>query len=526
MEVDINDLASIGAIRDQSPYQLPPEAFNTILNMRCEDGGLVSLPGWEQVFGTPGVAPHFAMALRTNAATMLLYTSLTKAYGFDGTTHTEVTRLAGNYAANDTEDWNGTLLGGIPIINNGVDVPQYWPTIALATKLANLTNWPGTLRAKVVRAFGPHLLAFNITDGGVSYPHLIQWSHPADPGTLPSSWDYTDPTKDAGRKDLPDVDSGVLLDALALGTTMYAYKEKSIWKIRFIGGRFIYDFGQSAWITTVGLLAPRCVATTGDGMKHVLATQDDIIWHDGNQVKSVLNRRQRRRLFNEMDATNFSNSFMFCHPLKGEMWFCYPSSGQTYPDKALIMNYIESPNWTITEADGINFRNAAAMTLENPSDEAWSDGDDAWEEDTGPWSSVARNRIIACAPASTKFFGMDAGATRDGVAFTVTLQREGLSLLGRKRNGDWIVDHQVIKMFQRLWPKIQGGPVRIRCGSQLLVNGPISWSAYTSFDPESGVVGDPGPISGRAMAVEFSTTTAVSWKIDGYKFEVAKLGEF
>lgn len=529
-DIDINDLATIGAVSDTPSYMLPPEAWTTALNVRAINGGIEGLGGWSQVFGTPAVAPHFAMPISTTAAFFWIYASLSKIYVFDGATHTNITRQTAsadvNYTATDTPDWNGTLLGGVPILNNNNDIPQFWGTISPGTKMANLTNWPANLRAKVIRAFGPYGIAFNLTDGGVNFPHTIQWSHPADPGSIPTSWDYTNPSVDAGRKDFSDVNSGVLLDALPLGSTMIVFKENSTWRMRFIGGRFIFDFGQSAWITTSGLLAPRCVAVTGDGTRQIAATQEDIIWHDGNNYKSVLDLRQRSRLFNEMDTDHYGTSFMFDNPAKGEMWFCYPSAGNTYPDKALIMHYRRGEPFPITEANGITFRNAIVGGIESPSEEAWNDGSEGWDVDTGPWSQLQRRRTILSSPINTKLYLLDSGITRDGSNFATLLRREGLSLLGRKRNGEWIVDHQVEKLVDGVWPKIQGGPVTIRIGSQETVNGAVSWGSPISFNPNVDVMASPDVVSGRAVGIEFSTSGGVSWRIDGYKYNVIPMGEF
>lgn len=529
-DIDINDVAMIGAVSDTPGYMLPPEAWSIALNMRMVDGGVEGLLGWSQVFGTPLFAPHFAMPISTNAAFFWLYASLTKIGVFDGATHTNITRqTAGNdvnYTATDTPDWNATLLGGVPILNNGNDIPQFWNAISVATKMANLTNWPATLRAKIVRAFGPYGVAFNLTDGGTAFPHTVQWSHPADPGSIPISWDYTNPVVDAGRKDFSDVNSGVLVDALPLGSTMYVFKENSTWRMRFIGGRFIFDFGQSAWITTSGLIAPRCVAVTGDGTRQIAATQEDIIWHDGNNYKSVLDQKQRRRLFNEIDTNHFGTSFMFDNPSKGEMWFCYPSSGNTYPDKALIMYYRKGEPFPITEADGITFRNATVGGIESPNEEQWDTGTDAWDVDTGPWSELLRRRTVLSAPASTKLFLLDNGIKRDGANFATILRREGLSLLGRKRNGEWIVDHEVEKFVDGVWPKIQGGPVNIRVGKQDTVNGPVAWGTGVSFNPTTDVMASPDVVNGRAVGIEFSTNGGVTWRLDGYKYNVSPMGKF
>lgn len=528
-EVEINDIAKIGAVADVPAYMLPPEAWNFVQNARAIDLGLEKLLGWTQIFGTPGVAPHFVMPISTVAQNFWLYASLTKIYVFDGATHTNITRQTAavdvNYTVTEGADWNGTVLGGVPILNNGADVPQFWSTIAVGTKMVGLTNWPATLRTKILRAHGPFLMAFGLIDNGVSYPHRVRWSHPADPGTVPTSWDVTNATKDAGEVDLSDVNSGIIQDALPLGNVMFAYKETSTWKARFVGGRSVFDFGEGPWLPTMGLLAARCVALTGDGQRHVVATQDDIVWHNGNTVRSILNNRQRRRLSGEIDTTNFENSFMFANPLFNEMWFCYPSTGNEFPDTALIMNYSDPEAWVVTEANGITFRHAAVGNIESPSEETWEDNPtEIWTDDTGAWGELERRRVVLAGTAATKFYNLDRGATRDGTSFSGTIRRDGLSIIGRKRNGEWIVDHQFRKMARRLWPKLQGGPVNIRLGASETVNGSVGWGAYVEFNPSAEVTADVAPISGRALSVEFTSTNG--FRLDGYKLDLVKLGQF
>jgi hypothetical protein len=527
MIFEIDDIASVGSVSDIPGYQLPPESWTLALNMRYRDNALESLSGWTQIFGTPLYPPHFTMPVVTTSQIFWPYVSLTKAAVWDGTAHTDITRAAGDYTATDSLQWNGTIFGGVPILNNGNDVPQYWSTLNPATKMANLVNWPATLRAKVIRAFGPFLFAISLTDTGVQYPHRLRWSDQADPGTLPGSWDVSNPAVLAGEVDLPDVLAGVLVDALPLGSTLFLYKESSIWRTRFVGGQSVFDVGQSSWVTTSGLLGPRCVCISGDGLKHVLATQDDIIWHDGNTVNSILTGRQRKRLQNEIDTSNYNQSFIFANPFNTEIWFCYPSRGNTYPDKAIIMNYRTAGgrDWVVTEADGITFRNAVVGNVEAPNLETWDSGTDTWDGTLDPWSVLQRRRVVVSDPTSGVFLLLDDGTTRNGAQFTSTLQREGLALIGKKRNGDLVVDHQKMKMLKRMWPKVRGGSVNVRFGAQQLVQGATLWGTSSIFDPTTQVYVDPGIVSGRAVGIEFQATNKV-WALDGYKIDMVPMGEF
>lgn len=523
-EIEINDLAMIGNVRDIPAYQLPPEAFSQAQNVRFYNEGFEVVHGRTPVFGTPGVAPHFALPISSTSQSFWLYVSLTKGYVFDGTTHTNITRQTASvdvdYTATQTRQWNGTLLGGVPILNNGIDLPQYWPTLAPATKLANLANWPTTLRAQVVRAFSPFLFAFNLVDNSVAYPHAVQWSHPADPGAVPTSWDITDPSVDAGRVDLADVDAGVILDALPLGGRMMIYKEGSTWRATFVGGQSIFDF--KAFLETSGILAPRCMTLTGDGQKHVVATQDDILLHNGVSADSIVTKRYKKYLFNEIDTTNYRNSFMFTNPYFNEIWFCFPEAGEEHPTRALVWSYNEGKLGAFSEVE-IDFRNVATGVIETPAVDTWATVSGSWETYEGPWSENVRRKLVACDPANTQFLSLDTGTDFDGAPIQAIAAREGLSVTGRKRNGDWIVDFRSMKFIRRLWIKGSGGPFDVRVGFSTLPDGSVAWLPAQSFNPATqNYIDFVG--TGRAFAIEFSSSNP--FRVDGYKLDGDVTGLF
>lgn len=530
--IPLDKISAIGVVKDVPPYQLPPEAWNEALNVRCRDGSIEQLLGWAQTFGTPGVPPHFAIPLQTAAQTWWLYVSLTKGYVYDGSGHTNITRQTAmvdvDYTAAETKNWNGTVLGGIPILNNNNDIPQYWATPSIATKLANLPHWDSNIRALCIRAVGPYLVALNITDGGSAFPHQVLWSHPADPGSVPSSWDFTDPAVDAGLNELPDVNSGIILDGLTLKGSLYIYKEGAVWRMTPIGGRYVFKF--ETMLETAGILAQRCVAATGDGKYHVFLSQDDLVRHNGVEAVGLLSARMKKTLFNKIDTTNFGTSFVFCNPTYDEIWVCYPSAGATHADSALIWNYKTGEFGACTEADGITFRNAQVGVTTKDDLETWDTAVGSWNTDIAAWSTLQRRRVLLCAPDSTKFLLLDEGALRDGVAFEGLLQRTGLSVLGRDRQGNWINDFEVWKLFSRVWMKLRGEPVEVRVGVQKLVDGDISWDAAKTFSPTSmsgpasGMTVDK-IASGRALALEIRGTGGF-FSLDGYKVDVQPMGQF
>lgn len=533
--VEINDLTTFGQVNDIPAYQLPPEAWTTVENMRFTKDGVAVLDGWAQIYGTPGVPPHFAIPVKSTSQTWWLYTSLTKAYVFDGVNHTNITRqTAGvdvNYTANNTQDWNGTIFGGVPILNDGVDVPQYWASYSIATKLAALPNWPATSRAKIIRNFNSFLVAFNVTDVATIYPHLVWWSAPADPGTVPVTWDYNDPTNESGRNPLPDVNSGEILEAKMLQNTMFIYKERSIWKMTYIGGQFVFDF--DVFLEEIGILGPRCVCSDEKGLRHIVVTQDDIIAHNGNSVDSILTDRQRRNLFESlMNRDAAATSFIFLNRLKDEIWFCFPEQGQTQPTRALIWNYKKGKG-AISFSNGISFRNAVVGDIEGASVDFWSTGTDVWDTDTGGWSQFFRGRVVLCSPVNTKFYQLDSGTTRDGAQFTPTLQRVDLGIIGKTRSGAPVNDWKKLKMVDSVAPKVNGASIRVRVGFRDAVGetSPLQWQDYTAFNPASDIwvntiTNETITGCGRAVAIEFSADNSASWRIDGYSMDVTVVGDY
>lgn len=520
VSIEINDVASVGVVRDSPPHELPPEAWTIAENVRFEDDSVVRENGYTQIFGTPTAAPLFAQYVSAPGQAWWLYASLHKILAYDGNSHFDITRTTdgATYSVADASTLQGTILGGIPIINNVADVPQFWSAYSGATKMANLTNWPATLRAAVIRSFGPYLMALRLTDTGVIKPNDVRWSHPANPGSVPASWDITDPTKDAGQVSLPDVDSGQILDGLPLQGRFYVYKENSCWRFRNIGGQFIFD--EDAFLETIGLLSPRCVAITGDGQRQIFVSSDNIYTHDGNSAKPLLDKKTRRYLFNQIDVSNFGKSFLFVNAERNEAWFCYPGQGSSVPTRRLMINY---NTLACTEGD-IDFQHAALGTVQTVDSETWASVLGTWDDDTLPWNASQRRKLVLSKPTATKFEQFDLGTTRDGTAFTGLIQRTSLGVVGRNRKtGEWIEDFEVRKMCHRIWPKMSGGPVSIRMGGQNTPNGPVTWSAPQTFDPSTQQYCDV-TTEGAALAVEFSG--ANSWKLDGYKLDLVTLGRF
>jgi len=102
-------------------------------------------------------------------------------------------KLAGITNATAKEGWTSTVLGGVLIMANGYDDPQFWALSsgvpAVGTKMADLSNWPASTEAYSVRAFRSFLISLNIKKSSVPYARVIKYKSamvkllPAAPGT-------------------------------------------------------------------------------------------------------------------------------------------------------------------------------------------------------------------------------------------------------------------------------------------------------------------------------------------------------
>lgn len=520
VKIEVQDVGAIGIVQDRQPHRLPPAAWSSGKNVRFRNKTASRMTGHEQTFGTPTVTPYAIFNVPgTNDQTFWIYFSLTKAYVVESGVHTNITRASGDYTITEGRTWTGCILGGIPIFNNGTDKPQYWSALNVSQALQDLSNWPTNTRARVIRNFGEYLIAMNLTESGTNRPHKVLTSHKASPGSLPSSWDETDATKDATTFELTDAKGGELMDGLALGSQFIFYKKNSTHTMRFVGGQDIW--ARDRLFEDSGILNTRCVSSFKEGTMHFVVTQNDIIVHSGTpgSSQSVVEEANREAIFAEMDSTNYLNSFVFTNKKLSECWFCYPTSGNTIPNKAYFWNWT---NKTHGFRD-INALGADFGVVSDASVVAWNSETETWDASSDQWQSAGREAILFASPNDVKIFKLDSGLAFGSSVPQVFVERTHLVY-----ESDHVKFGQRV-LITRIWPKLRGnGKWTIQVGASEWNEGAVTWSTATIFDPALGVpyMDVSPPISGRLPAVRFEQNENVSGSIEGYDLRVAPLGEF
>ena len=489
-----------GVIQDVPSHTLPLGYWSSCTNIRFNDGYAQKFEGHSEPYGTPSISPYFLLPVQSETVQYWIYCGLTGVYVTQGTSQHNISGVT--YSANADDSWNGGVLGNQAILNNGVNAPQYWASVSPSTLLADLANWPVNTTCKVIKPFKNYLVAMDIDKAGARYPQMVKWSHPADPGTIPSTWDETDATKDAGETVLTQ-GGGYIKDGGTLGDTFIIYREWSTWEMRYIGGRFIFQFREL--FNNSGILAPHCFAEF-EG-KHLVLTANDLIVHDGRSFQSIVDRKMRNTLFNDIDTTNSRRCFLAPNYDRNEIWVCYPESGQSFATKALIWNYRE---------DTFGFR-----TLPGSRHIAFDVVDSTILGTIDPWTGTidsysdiidkrlydaSKGRMLMADTSNTKLLQVDDTNQYDGVSFTATLQRTGITFddLTRKKR---------IKTLYPTFEAISGTAISVRVGYHDAPEASVTWGSAQTFTVGTDYKVDfTSDNLGRMVAIEYSTTGDVAWK--------------
>ena len=506
----------VGVNADLSSHELPPNAWTDALNVRFLDGMAWQFYGHGEVYAGAPVVPLHILPVNVAGARYWLYASAGKIYAVTGNgasvVHTDLTRSSGGDYAGAANKWTSTLLSGIPVLNPGntVDVPQRW-NLSLASKFAPLDNWPANTYCKSLRSFKNFLIALGVTKSGTSYPYMVKWSHPADPGSVPISWDQTDPTKDAGETDLAE-GFDPIVDGLQLRDSFIIYKEGSTWAMTYTGGAYVFSFKKV--LGTSGLLTRNSVVEV-DGL-HFCLTGSDVIIHDGQQATSVLDKQTRRKLFQSIDAQNYDKCFVFKNPFLNEVFVCYPEIGSTIPNKAMAWNYKDK---TVSFREIPNLNHAACGPVEVGLAQPWDGDSSPWNSDITLWNSPEFTPDLVrvmMASNDQKLFLLDSSTTFNGTIPTAYVERRGLSF-GAPEN---------IKLVRGVRPRIKGNDgetVMVKVGS---ANDPYDDPTFSPAIPF--VIGSTVAcdcfVSGRYLALRVESGTAYQWRLDSYDVDVETTG--
>lgn len=526
--IPLSNLGGIGIIHDIPAYDLPPEAFTAGNNIRFKDNRVHKMLGQAAIYGTPTIAPYHIVNVPMPTDNFWVMAGLAKVYVDSGGTDYNITRQTAavdvDYNATATDKWTSVVMNGIAFLNNGVDNPQQWAPPGTGTKLADLSNWPASTTCKALRSYLNFLIALDVTESGTRYPQVLRWSHPAAPGAVPSSWDYTDATKDARRVAVSQT-PGFLVDCAPLGNMNVVYKEDSMYIMQYTGGSFVFSIRPLPH--TVGLLARNCIAQIPQ--RHAFISQDDILVFDGSTIQSILDRRRRTTLFSTIDTANKGRSFAITNYPKHEVWFCYPETGYDQPNRALVWNWDTGALGDRSLGVPCAHANTGVVVYSGLTTD-WTVGG-TWADDAADiWDQrnydPANTNIVLAMPSPAALYHADQTNQFAGVNMTAYVERQSLSIVGRDRQGNWKVDFNAVKYLRRVIPKIKAsGSVDFYFGSQFQKEEAVTWSGPYSFNPATDyeILTD---VVGKFISFKVQSGTDVLWELEGMDLDLELVGGY
>lgn len=512
MIIPFLNIGKYGVIKDLPDWQLPPEAWTSSSNVRFKEGAVWKVFGHRQFNSSPLIeAPQFVTTIYAFGGPLPIYCGRTRIGADNLGLPIEMTRASGLYSARMDDRWSATSIGGVPILTNSQDFPQSFN--AATSKFQDLAAWQEVVRAKVIQAYKSHLVALGISKSGVDYPSLVKWSHPADPGTVPASWDETDPTKDAGEYTVGDR-YDALVDAKPLGDVLVLYKTESVYAMTYIGGVQIFKFDKL--FSDFGLLAKSCVVDLQQ--QHFVVTDCDILLHNGRTYESLLEGRLRRYLFKDINPIYYDFSFAFYSQTTGEVWFCYPdlTAVQTC-NKALVWNKADNafsfrdlPN--VREGGESRLTQAAPLTFDE-------------------FRFAVNRGLVLPSNTSSRLVQFDRDLSNFAINFAGSVERTGMRFpadgeLGMKLNSLETVKQ--IKSIQLITKGSTGARIRVSIGACNNQGQPTIWGEERNF-----VIGEMTRLDlmgiaqpSRLPALRLSGVGIDTWKISGYILDVEVQGDF
>ena len=496
-----------GVNSDLPPTFLKNDIYNDVINMEPFDVGMRSSSGNDAVFGVPLFAPEHLVFNLDASAFYWIYASSDGIGVTDGQAQFDISPTTGPVSSSWPANWTDAQLNTIVCLNNNFDAPWFWDNIT-ANIMQPLPDWPAGTTCRSLRSFKNNLIAMDINGPGGQFINQLMWSNTADPGTIPDSWTPL-PTNSAGDNVLADT-IGHLIDGQQFRDTFMLFKEHSSYLMNFIGGNFVFGFRKL--FTTSGILTTNCSAEYLGNV--FILTDGDFIRSDGQAAESLIDKRMRQWLFNNIDSNNYQSSYVVSYHSQNQVWCCFPEAGESEPTLALVWDGTDNKFGVrdiVPKAAHIATGQIGGVSgVIN-----WDDDSEAWDADLSSWNSSLFNptedALLQADRVGVFNLAINEGTTFNGTLIKSRVEKLGLDFGTVRRT----------KLVTALIPRITGqaGTVlKIRCGASGNDANNVAWCPRITF-----TIGDAQKIDvfvqGRfiAFSVE-SEADQQPWILHGMEF--------
>ena len=334
----IDQLGGVGLMADPIPSTLAPNAWTSLRNVATDNGALRSVRGETKLFDVAIRPVYHTAYVAPNGLWSVIISDGVKVYLYElvARTGVEITPAAGDLSGGPVTFTN---LNGILVCNSETDGPFYYDSGAALPAdriLKALPGWNTDWRCKAMVAFRYFLVALNITESDVAYPHKLLWSNSAQEGSLPTEW-VAAVTNDAGDDILGET-SGVIVGAEVVRDSLYVVKEDAIYSMSWIGGEYVMRTDRLK-----GGVGTRLI----NGFKQMkgglaIFTTSDVLFFDGQNSTSLVDGRIRKTIAQEISEELWEFSRVFVNPATSQLLIAGVSAGSRQLTSALVFNYEEN----------------------------------------------------------------------------------------------------------------------------------------------------------------------------------------
>lgn len=450
-------------ISDVGPSALPVDMASSVTNVDFFAGQPRSLSSqtslWVPVAAPVNIGFHEYTGVRrwvwgTNVAAQAVY-------NFDGQTQANVTPVSG---LSQSAYWDLDAFSGYQVFTNNVasQAPHYLSAGgSLATLAAPLPGWVAGQSCRLIRAHRNYLLAINTTEGGTHHGARVRWSNSAVAGSLPTSWTAAI-NNDAGAYD-PAVPGGEIVDAAALGDTMFLGGRGGIWTMTWVGGTYVYHFEQRS--IAHGLRGYGCMVSMGDSI--AVLTQSDLVQLDATGERSLMIGKHARTLFKSIGA----NAKLLYIDQARQLLVLYGTGNQTGYSRALVCDRDSGETWGFRLLD--REYQCVGKGLDNRStiETSWASLAGKYTWDT--WTRGAWDRTAYASDAYFYVLGHPSGVYGPGSTYNWNLTRDKIPFA----EGKYGRVHSLRAHIQGA----TGQTVTMRLGSAQTSDEPTTWGTARNY---------------------------------------------
>ncbi len=546
--IPVENIGMMGVNTDVPAWQLPPNVWSNSNNVRFDDLSVRKSQGLKEIFDSTTYSPMYLETYQSgnDTGTMWLSFSSSNIEIWDGSDWKDVTPNGGisKMDVDSPGQWQTTKLGSLVYATNGIDAPFYWEGDS-GKKFEPLPNWTSQTEppsphkygaVQTLAGFKSFLWAGNVfvdTDDVGSKPNRtfersVYWSNMTNFYT-PPQWDIT-LESDAGYYELLD-SMGEVLHMQQLRESMMIYKSDSIIVSTFIGAPFMFTFQTIA--PEIGVLCKNAVADFPGG--HWFVGRSDCYINTGQTIETKLTNRVQSEMFKDIDGDYAVNTYCVTDWANNEIWTCYPSVGNSRPNRALIWNY---KNDTFSFRDLFNKTSHIKYGVAPVQKGVQWGGDAAADpHEVGPFSS---NYYTGNWDTSTDSWGTQSyDDTVEHLVWTETegkqLQRHesGNLILGStmktsiERTGIDLGDPSTVKyvsaVYPKMWTSSADATFNVWTAHQMNTEDAVSWEGPKVFNPDT-MNKISVRTSGKFFGIRMESNGDFDWLLSGLEWETATSG--